>query len=256
MFAPPHTSATLSGDASSAADRNCLRPRRCPTTWSRPSSRSAPDSSLALSRSLGSGSTRSSTVSSGLIILWQFRHRLPEFREQQALGLMAVSFFALAAYVTFESLRSLLGGHQPDPSPVGIGLAIASLTIMPFLPWAQRRTGKSLGSNTVVADSTQTLLCTYLSVVLLAGFLLNATLGWAWADPLAGLVIAAVAVREGLEAWRGEGCACGPAVPGSLAASRPADIAGDVSCGPGDGCCSNDRSNHDRNMIEEHRPES
>jgi divalent metal cation (Fe/Co/Zn/Cd) transporter len=149
-------------------------------------------------------------VSSGLIILWQFRHPLPESRERRALRLMALSFFALAAYVTFESVRALLSGHDPDPSPVGIGLAAASLVIMPFLSWAQRRTGRSLGSNAVVADSTQTLLCTYLSAVLLAGLVLNATLGWSWADPIAGLVIAAVAVREGLEAWRGEGCACGP----------------------------------------------
>ena len=95
---------------------------------------------------------------------------------------------------------------------MGIGLAAASLVVMPFLSWAQRRTGRSLGSNAVVADSTQTLLCTYLSAVLLVGLVLNATLGWSWADPIAGLVIAAVAVREGLEAWRGEGCACGPTV--------------------------------------------
>lgn len=147
-------------------------------------------------------------VSSGLIILWQFRHHLPESRERRALRLMALSFFALAAYVTFESVRALAVGHDAASSPVGIGLAIASLVIMPFLSWAQRRTGRSLGSNAVVADSSQTALCAYLSAVLLAGLLLNATLGWSWADPVAGLVIAAVAVREGREAWRGEGCAC------------------------------------------------
>ena len=150
-------------------------------------------------------------VSSGLIILWQFRHPLPESRERRALRLMAVSFFALAGYVTFESLRALIGGHEPDPSPVGIALAAASLMIMPLLSWAQRRTGRGLGSNAVVADSTQTLLCTYLSAVLLLGLVLNATLGWSWADPIAGLVIAAVAVKEGREAWRGEGC-CSPGV--------------------------------------------
>ncbi|WP_181310036.1 cation diffusion facilitator family transporter [Nocardioides campestrisoli] len=149
-------------------------------------------------------------VSSGLIILWQFRHRLPESREKQALRLMAISFFALAGYVTFESVRTLVTGHDPDSSPVGIGLAVASLLIMPFLSWAQRRTGRALGSNAVVADSTQTLLCTYLSAVLLVGLLLNTTLGWSWADPLAGLVIAAVAAREGREAWRGDSCSCGP----------------------------------------------
>lgn len=148
-------------------------------------------------------------VSSGLIVLWQFRHRLPESRERQALRLMAFSFFALAGYVAFESVRGLVNGHDPDTSPVGIALAAASLVVMPFLSWAQWRTGKALGSNAVVADSTQTLLCTYLSAVLLVGLVLNATLGWSWADPLAGLVLAAVALKEGLEAWRGEGC-CGP----------------------------------------------
>ena len=148
-------------------------------------------------------------VSSGLIILWQFRHRMPESRERQAVRLMAISFFALAGYVTFESVRALVVGHDPDASPVGIGLATASLVIMPFLSWAQRRTGRALGSNAVVADSTQTLLCTYLSAVLRVGMVLNATLGWSWADPIAALVVAGVAVKEGREAWRGEGC-CGP----------------------------------------------
>lgn len=169
-------------------------------------------------------------VSSGLIILWQFRHRLPETRERQALRMLAISFFLLAGYVTFESVRALLGGSDPEASPVGIGLAIASLIVMPFLSWAQRRTGKALGSNAVVADGTQTLLCTYLSAVLLVGLVLNATLDWNWADPVAGLVIAAVAAREGLQAWRGEGC-CSP-------------VAGDAgtSCGCSagacaDGCC-------------------
>ncbi|MEJ7795767.1 MAG: cation transporter, partial [Nocardioides sp.] len=117
-------------------------------------------------------------VSSGLIILWQFRHPLPESRERTALRLMALSFFGLAAYVTVESVRALLGGHEPDSSTVGIALASVSLVVMPFLSWAQRRTGRALGSNAVVADSTQTLLCTYLSAVLLVGLVLNATLGW------------------------------------------------------------------------------
>jgi divalent metal cation (Fe/Co/Zn/Cd) transporter len=170
-------------------------------------------------------------VSSGLVILWQFRHRLPESRERQALRLMAFSFFALAAYVTAESVRALFLGGEPEASPVGIGLAIASLVIMPFLSWAQRRTGRALGSHAVVADSTQTLLCTYLSAVLLVGLVLNAALGWGWADPIAGLVIAAVAVREGVEAWRGEGC-CAP--------GRPSDGTGaegsSDGCGCADGC--------------------
>jgi divalent metal cation (Fe/Co/Zn/Cd) transporter len=149
-------------------------------------------------------------VSSGLIVLWQFRHRMPQTRERQAQRLMALSFVALAAYVGFESVRALLTGADAEASPVGIGLAVASLAIMPFLSWAQRRTGRSLGSSAVVADSTQTLLCSYLSAVLLVGLLLNATLGWAWADPVAGLAIAGIALKEGRDTWRGEGC-CRPA---------------------------------------------
>ena len=92
-------------------------------------------------------------------------------------------------------------------------LAAVSLAVMPFLSRAQRRTGRALGSNAVVADSTQTLLCTYMSAVLLGGLIINATLGWSWADPAAGLVIATIAVKEGRDAWRGEGC-CGPASSG------------------------------------------
>ncbi|MGJ7439701.1 cation transporter [Aquipuribacter sp. MA13-6] len=145
-------------------------------------------------------------VFSGLVILWQFRHAVPRARERRALRLIALSFFALAAYVTVESVRALLVQAEADTSRVGIALAVASLVVMPFLSWAQRRTGRQLGSGAVVADGTQTLLCTYLSAVLLLGLVLNATLGWSWADPVAGLVIAAVAVKEGLEAWRGDSC--------------------------------------------------
>jgi divalent metal cation (Fe/Co/Zn/Cd) transporter len=150
-------------------------------------------------------------VSSGLIILWQFSHRIPESRERQALRLLAFSFFALAAYVGFESVRGLVSGADPDPDPstVGIVLAAVSLVVMPFISYAQRRTGRALGSNAVYADGTQTLLCTYLSAVLLVGLMVNSTLGWSWADPVAGLVIAVVAAREGFQAWRGEGC-CSP----------------------------------------------
>ncbi|NRQ49970.1 cation diffusion facilitator family transporter [Aeromicrobium stalagmiti] len=170
-------------------------------------------------------------VSSGLIILWQFSHRIPESRERQALRLLAFSFFALAAYVGFESIRGLVAGSDADASTVGIVLAAVSLVVMPFISHAQRRTGKALGSNAVYADGTQTLLCTYLSAVLLVGLLLNATLGWSWADPIAGLVIAVVAAREGIEAWRGEGC-CSPIGRGAEA---------DDGCGCTDcqgGCCS------------------
>lgn len=147
-------------------------------------------------------------VSSGVIVLWQFRAPVPEERERLALRMMAVGFFALAAYVGVESVRHLLGDGEAGTSTVGIVLASVSVVVMPFLSWAQRRTGRELHSGSVVADSTQTLLCTYLSAVLLVGLLINQFLGWTWADPVAGLVIAAVAAREGVEAWRGENCGC------------------------------------------------
>lgn len=150
-------------------------------------------------------------VSSGVIVLWQFRAPVPEERERLALRMMAVGFFALAAYVGVESVRHLLGDGEAGTSTVGIVLAAVSVVVMPFLSWAQRRTGRELRSGSVVADSTQTLLCTYLSAVLLVGLLINQFLGWTWADPVAGLVIAAVAAREGVEAWRGENCGCGSA---------------------------------------------
>jgi divalent metal cation (Fe/Co/Zn/Cd) transporter len=149
-------------------------------------------------------------VSSGLVILWQFGHRLPESREAQALRLIALSLFALGAYVAQDSVRALLSDAEPDAPAVGIALAATSLLVLPFLSRAQRRTGRALHSSAVVADSTQTLLCTYMSAALLVGLLLNALLGWSWADPLAGLAIAALALKEGRDAWRGKNCCSGP----------------------------------------------
>jgi divalent metal cation (Fe/Co/Zn/Cd) transporter len=122
------------------------------------------------------------------------------------LRIIAVSFFALAGYVAVESLRALLGDTEAKPSTPGIVLAALSLAVMPVLSYAQRRAGRELGSLSAVADSKQTLLCTYLSAVLLVGLLLNSLFGWSWADPLAALVIGAVAVREGRETWRGRHC--------------------------------------------------
>lgn len=174
---------------------------------------------------IGFGLDSTVEVASGLIILWQFRHPLPESREQLAGRLIGLSFFALALYVTYASLSALLTGSRPDSSTVGIVLATLSLMVMPVLSWAQRRTGRELGSSAVHADGTQTLLCTYLSAVLLVGLLANALLGWWWLDAVAALVIAGVAVREGLEAWRGEGCC-------SVGAVAPA---GDSTCGSD--CC-------------------
>lgn len=151
-------------------------------------------------------------VSSAAAVAWQFTardHAVREAREKTTLRIIAVSFFVLAAYVVMDAVRALVGAGQADRSVPGIVLAALSLAIMPFLSAAQRRAGRELGSASAVADSKQTLLCTYLSAVLLVGLVLNATLGWSWADPIAALVIAVVAVKEGLDAWQGKGC-CAP----------------------------------------------
>lgn len=175
---------------------------------------------------VGFGLDSTVEVASGLVILWQFRHQVPESREHTARRLIAVSFFALAAYVTADSLTALATGQRPDTAPLGIALAATSLAVMPLLSWTQRRTGRELGSGSVVADSTQTLLCTYLSAVLLLGLLANAFLGWWWLDSVAALVIAAVAVREGLENWRGEDCC----TPGILPPATTQDRCSDPGC--------------------------
>lgn len=159
-------------------------------------------------------------VASAAAVAWQFAGRDPERREKLALRIIAFSFFALAAYVTIESLRGLLGIGDTGHSPIGIALAAVSLVVMPVLSWAQRRAGRELGSASAVADSKQTLLCTYLSAVLLAGLLLNSLFGWSWADPVAALVIAAVAVKEGRDAWKGDACCALPtAAPGASGAA-------------------------------------
>ncbi|CAA0134843.1 Uncharacterised protein [Mycolicibacterium vanbaalenii] len=145
-------------------------------------------------------------VASAAAVAWQFSAPDPEQREKTALRFIAFSFFGLACYVAVDSVLALAGVREPQPSPIGIGLAVASLVIMPVLSLTQRHAGRELGSTSAVADSKQTLLCTYLSAVLLIGLLLNGLLGWTWADPLAALGIAALAVREGLEAWRGDPC--------------------------------------------------
>jgi divalent metal cation (Fe/Co/Zn/Cd) transporter len=144
-------------------------------------------------------------VFAATVVLWQL-HGVAHDREERALRLIAWTFFALAAYVTISSAYDVATASEPHASTPGIVLAALSLLVMPVLAQAKRRTGQAMGRATVVADSTQTLLCTYLSVVLLVGLVLNATIGWWWADPLAGLVIAALAVREGREAWRGDQC--------------------------------------------------
>ncbi|GAA2788269.1 cation transporter [Mycolicibacterium pallens] len=145
-------------------------------------------------------------VGSAAAVAWQFSGKDPEARERVALRIIALSFFALAAYVTVESVRALLGAEEARHSTVGIVLAAVSLVFMPVLSYAQRRAGRELGSASAVADSKQTLLCTYLSGVLLIGLVVNSALGWWWADAVVGLFIAVVALKEGREAWRGEHC--------------------------------------------------
>jgi divalent metal cation (Fe/Co/Zn/Cd) transporter len=149
-------------------------------------------------------------VASAAAVAWQFSGRDPESREKKALRVIAFSFFGLAAFVTADAVRSLVGAGQAEHSTIGLVLAAVSLAVMPLLSYGQRRTGRELGSRSAVADSKQTLLCTYLSAVLLVGLALNSLFGWSWADPIAALVIAAVAIREGLEAWKGDSC-CSPA---------------------------------------------
>ncbi|SFQ48625.1 cation transporter [Actinomadura madurae] len=180
-------------------------------------------------------------VASAAAVAWQFSARDPavvERREHRALRIIAASFFALAAYVTVDAVRTLLGTGQAEHSTPGLVLAALSLLVMPFLSAAQRRAGRELGSASAVADSKQTLLCTYLSAVLLLGLALNALFGWAWADPITALVIAAVAVKEGRDAWRGDACCAVPTrkgttsdgIRGSMPDARDA-------CGSACACC-------------------
>ena len=156
---------------------------------------------------IGFGVDSSIEVFAAGVVVWRLRG-LDEARERRALRLIGASFFALAAFVTVEAARELVAGSDPDTSTVGIALAVASLVVMPLLALAKRRTGVALGSQTVVADARETTLCAYLSAILLGGLVLNATLGWGWADPVAALAIAGLAAREGTEAWRGETDCC------------------------------------------------
>ena len=144
----------------------------------------------------------------GFVVLWLFTggRGSSAASERRAQQLIAVSFYLLAAYVGIEAVRTLVGGDQPQTSWVGIGLAAFTAPTMPLLAIVKRRLGQRLQSAATVKEASQTQLCAYLSVALLIGLLANALLGWWWADPAAALVIAAVAVREGRQSWRGEGC--------------------------------------------------
>lgn len=145
-------------------------------------------------------------VLSAAAIAWQFTARDPETREKTALRVIAISFFALAIYVTIDATLSLTGIRTVEHSTIGIILTALSLVIMPALSLAERRTGQELGSASAIADSKQTLICAYLSGAVLIGLLLNTLFGWAWADPIAALVVVIFAIKEGIEAWKGDSC--------------------------------------------------
>src|SRR5205823_4856087 len=144
----------------------------------------------------------------GGVVLWLFtgKRRGSGSAERRAQQLIAVSFFLLAAYVGVEALRTLVNTDHPNASWVGIGLAAFTAPTMPLLAYAKRRLGNQLHSSATVKEAAQTQLCAYLSIALLLGLGANALAGWWWADPLAALAIAAVALKEGRESWRGEGC--------------------------------------------------
>lgn len=162
-------------------------------------------SSIAL---VGFGFDSTIEVAAAAVVVWQFRGELrggvDVKREQRALKMIAVTFFVLAAYVTFEAARTLITMATPETSTVGIVLAAVSVAVMPTLGWFKRQTALRMGSRTLLADSAETFLCAWLSAILLVGLVLNSTLGWWWADPIAALGIAYLAVREGIEAWSGE----------------------------------------------------
>jgi divalent metal cation (Fe/Co/Zn/Cd) transporter len=159
-------------------------------------------SSIAL---IGFGLDSTVEVLSALVILWQF-HGVAREREPQALKLIALSFFALAGYVTIQAIVDLVASNEPEPSHVGIALAVGSLIAMPALAAAKSSTARRLHSNTVIADSHQTRLCAYLSGILLAGLFLNSAIAWWWADPVAAIGIGILAINEGRDAWQGDTC--------------------------------------------------
>jgi divalent metal cation (Fe/Co/Zn/Cd) transporter len=159
---------------------------------------------------IGFGADSLIETMAGFVVLWLFTGRRlnSPTAERRAQQMIAASFYVLAAYVGVEAVRSLIGGNEPSTSWVGIGLAAFTAVTMPLLASAKRRVGNKLGSSATVQEASQTQLCAYLSIALLIGLGANALFGWWWADPLAALVIAGVALREGRESWRGDSCEC------------------------------------------------
>jgi divalent metal cation (Fe/Co/Zn/Cd) transporter len=157
---------------------------------------------------IGFGADSLVEVAAGTVIVWLFtgRRRSSPTAERRAQRLIAGSFFVLAAYITAESIHDLAAGSKPGASWIGIALAAFTAPTMPLLARAKRQVGERLSSPATVKEAAQNQLCAYLSIALLTGLLLNALLGWWWADPTAALVIAAIALHEGRASWRGAGC--------------------------------------------------
>lgn len=143
-------------------------------------------------------------VLSAAAVAWQFTRKHPEKWEKVTVRAIGIAFFALAAYVIIDAILTLTGVEEVDHSSLGIGIATLSLLVMPALAWFEFRTGRELESKSVLADAKQLLLCIYLSGTVLIGLLLNSLFGWMWADSVAALVVAGLAIREGIEAWRGD----------------------------------------------------
>lgn len=182
-------------------------------------------SSIAL---LGFGADSLIESVAGIVLLWRFAasRASSEEAERRAQKLIALSFYAIAVYVGFEALRTLVAAEQPEASWVGIGLAAFTLVTMPPLAIAKGRIGEKLDSSATKSEGQQNMLCAYLSAALLVGLGANALFGLWWADPVTALLIASVAVKEGRESWRGESCCTAPVVPSE---------AGDTGCE--DDCC-------------------
>ena len=144
----------------------------------------------------------------GGVVLWRFtaERASSELAERRAQRMIAVSFLVLAAYVGVQAVRTLLSGRHPEPSLIGVGLAVLTVPVMQAMARAKRGIGRQLGSAAAVSEGAQNLLCAYLAVALLAGLCLNAMFGWWWADPVAALVIAGIALREGFVVWREDLC--------------------------------------------------
>jgi divalent metal cation (Fe/Co/Zn/Cd) transporter len=164
---------------------------------------------------LGFGIDSAIEALAAVIVIWRFTgaRRLSEAAEHQAQKAVAISFFLLASYIAQDAIRTLIAGEHPSTTWVGIGLSVSSIVVMPLLGRAKQRIGERLGSGATAGEGAQNLLCAYMASGVLVGLAGNAALGWWWLDPVIALVIASIAVREGREAWAGEGCAC-VAVPG------------------------------------------